>query len=212
MSNYLTEQDAIARLGVEGIGVNNLNIQQLLDRIEFKINAVLDRSLAIQEYRETLKPTHYGELFLKHWPITQVLTVEEIRYKIVKQTPDIIAAKRAGQAVDDNELIAANAYWQPNSQVVCVQNNAGTYVVTYMAGYDPIPSEAVEATYLILKSCLSQQGDLSWLDQPVRDRTSLSLPGGLSSSFKIADTGAKTQLERLLSGLTRFQPSGFYFA
>jgi hypothetical protein len=91
-----------------------------------------------------------------------------------------------------------------------------TIRVTYTAGIDPIPP-IVGMTFFQLAKEIAVKGggvDTGFLYQPTSDVQSISLPGGISKSFKVADTktgsdagpGLGTSvLDRTLSPINRYR-------
>ena len=83
--------------------------------------------------------------------------------------------------------------------------------VTYVAGYDPLPKLFPQCMYqMLLKALENNSPDLNWLEEPTRDITSLSLPGGLSHSFKLGNSESRKDklsrnIDRLLAPLDKYR-------
>ena len=82
------------------------------------------------------------------------------------------------------------------------------------ARYDPLPPIFGMVIFQVLRKALQTSGtsgDLSFLDEPVRDVTSIGLPGGLSKSWQLGsasgdkNASGETQLDRLLKPLSTYR-------
>lgn len=209
MPKYLTLSEAQSKLSLENISFENINLDSIISQIEELIEVELDREFGVKEYVEILQSNYYGNIFLTHEPVKTVLTVEWVFHNIVEQTEEAIAARRDGET--PNQLIEDTFIWDEGNKIKVSANNS-YYRVSYLAGLAP-PNLLINAIYDILKlHIMNQEVSLGWLYQPTQDRTSLSIPGGISGSVKLSDTGDKTQLDRLLSPLKKkYQKSSFKF-
>lgn len=63
--------------------------------------------------------------------------------------------------------------------------------VVYDAGYDPLPKRFKRAAFSLFRKSLDNTGltgDLGFLEEPIRDVSSISVPG-ISKSFRLGDSG-----------------------
>lgn len=82
--------------------------------------------------------------------------------------------------------------------------------VVYDAGYDPLPKRFQRAAFSLLRKSLETSGltgDLGFLEEPIRDVSSISIPG-ISKSFRLGDSkkgaggnGGGSALDRELASL-----------
>lgn len=79
--------------------------------------------------------------------------------------------------------------------------------ITYTAGYDPIPALFKNCFFDLIRKTIKESGisgDLSFLEEPIKDVSSISIPG-ISKSFRLSDKKGDvpegSQLDRILSPL-----------
>lgn len=109
----------------------------------------------------------------------------------------------------------ASAYW--DGEQVIYTGSRGRFVVEYWAGLQPIPDVVKHTAFAVLKSVIKfggSMGGFEALNEPTKDLTSLSLPGGLSQSFQRGSGGAGggggskgggTALDRLLAPIEQYR-------
>lgn len=210
MSRYLKVEEAESKLSSEAITINETyDLETIINQIETIIDTELDISFGVQEKVEILTPGDTGMILLNHIPVQTILTVERVVQRHLEQTPEAIAARRNGET--GNHYETTTFLWDEDNRIK-VFYPCSRYRVTYLVGHD-VPAIAVQTVYDILKlHLINRKSTLNWLYEPTRDKTSLSLPEGVSGSAKISDTGHKNQLERLISPLKKkYGKNNFYF-
>lgn len=206
---YLLPLDARTRLIASGeyteeTAPTEAALQFVLDLLALRLESWLGYQAYRHRVEEILIVNRRYRLVLSEYPVLDVHRVESIYGKVVA-TPSVATFYSVSTGI-----------W-PGQRGVDVPFPPGTECrVCYEAGYDPLPPEFGLAMFLLLRRALQTSGisgDLAFLDEPTRDMSSLSLPGGVSKSFQLGKAatgkgGASTQLDRLLSGiLSKYQRS-----
>ncbi|MDJ0582912.1 hypothetical protein [Crocosphaera sp.] len=211
MPKYLPTEQAVSRLSLDKIAVDtSYELDSIISQIEQIVDAELEQSFGLEECIDISQPNYAGVIKLENSPVKTVLTVERIVFKQLKQTPEAIAARKNGEETG-NDYVTENFTWNESNQIK-VPSRWSKYRIAYLAGY-PVPDVVINAVYDILKlHLINKESSLNWLHEPTKDKTSLSLPGGISGTAKLSETGHKTQLERLLATVKKtYGKNGFYF-
>lgn len=216
---YLLEDDAITLLEEDGLDVPD-NLRRLLRGIETRIDEWLNWRPALTRYTEYLTPNQSLHLYLNHAHPKSIVSVKSRDHRFIKTSEEAIAEKEANPPVnEDTEYkLGVHAFWDNESRIRISSwhNTLNPYrrdffkfEVVYYAGLDPLPPIFSEVVYEILVGAIDNEGSLAFLYEPTSDTQSLSLPGGLSESKKLSDTGSKNQLERFLQPLQRYRKTLF---
>ncbi|HEY9747922.1 MAG TPA: hypothetical protein V6C63_04555 [Allocoleopsis sp.] len=180
-------------------------IDSLLKDIATRIEQWLGYAPAPTGYVETLRTNSDGVALTRNYPVLAVQEIAIFSDATPGYDPVVIGPDRV------------RGIWRQDRRIYL--NNPNTPIrVTYIAGYNPLPKGFSQAALQILKQVAKTgdlSGDLSFLDEPVRDVSSLSLPGGLSKTFRLGGSGGPrgggskdngaTQLDRILSGLGSYR-------
>lgn len=151
-----------------------------------------------QLYNEKLRSNNNYMIQLSYYPVQQV---ESISILLPERPPTELS------------LLEETGLWYGKHTVRVPYKNT-LAVIKYWAGFDPLPSLFEITTFLVIDYLLSINSsypDISVLNQPTKDISSLSLPGGLSRSYKYGSTKssnsiyAGTEFERLMTPLKRYR-------
>lgn len=182
-------------------------LEEILLAIEDRIDEWVGRRVAPTQYTEDDVTNAKGIALLNHYP---VLSVEEIALhadRFIGADPTPIDPSRIGGIWrQDRRLYLGSA-----EMVVRVR---------YTAGLQPVPRIFTTVALTIFNQAMerSPTGDISFLEIPYQERevSSISLPGGLSKSFRTyrpntpsasgsGAGGSITELDRLLAPLERYR-------
>lgn len=215
---YLSLEKAEERLERARMNIPD-DLEFMLEDIHTAINTWLswEPILHLYDNEPPVTMRSQGKIYInpKHFPVTQVVDVKRKKYSSVqKNTPEAIAARLADPKGDldaDNWEVVESWEWVKDNVIQVYDYWCGgegsQYKVRYFAGYDPLPAIFERVTYDVLVQTIRNRGSLDWLDKPTSDATSLSIPGSLSESRKLSETGDKTQRDRFFKDLKRFKRS-----
>ena len=215
---YLSPQRAEERLEGDSMNIPD-RLEFMLEDIHTAINTWLSWEPILHLYDKEPPVTmrSQGKIYInpKHFPVTQVVDVKRKKYSSVqKNTPEAIAAREAdpkGLLDDANWEVVESWEWDRRSAIYVYDylgcGEGSQYKVRYFAGYDPLPPIFERVTYDILKQTIQNRGSMDWLYKPTSDATSLSIPGSLSESRKLSETGEKNQRDRLFQDLKKYKRS-----
>lgn len=209
---YLMAESARTRLIATGVytvesAPSVAAIADLLTSLEIRLDGWLGRRMAVEEYTERLIANSNGVALMRHYPVIDVLEAWWYR-----------DAFPGHEQTGSPNPISVSTVWRQNRNLQFPL--AGTPIrVTYRAGYDPVPPVFGQTMYQLLKVVISKGGldfsDLSFLDEPVKDVASLSVPGGISKTFRVGGSAAangadsskdgSTILGRILAPLDRYR-------
>ena len=204
-SSYLELDTLKRRLVSSGTySLSNLppdeDLEFIVEIAEARLEAWLGRRIGPTNYLDRYKTDIYGVCLLRHFP---VLDVNKIT---------MVPIERFGYAASPLTLGPFLGNWWQGRKISTGRPQV-TVEISYVAGVDPIPRIITHTFYQLVYSILKNSGttgDLSFLDTPTRDVASISLPGGITKSYKIPDAkvlaGGGTaigtsQLDRLLTPL-----------
>lgn len=209
---YLSVEEARDRLfstgnSVDVTSVDDLTLGLLLESFEIMLDSWLGYRAAVTQYSEWVRTDNYGVGQLANYPVISVSGVELPQDQIVGRVPPA-------------PVPAVNTVWDRFSVLSTGRARipfgsgyaAMTVRTTYTAGYDPVPPLFKLVVFNMLQAAVKSGqplGDVSFLSDPVRDVSSISLPGGLSKSFRLGAAssggGGETQLDRLLKPLSPYR-------
>lgn len=178
-----------------------LLIQEIANRIELWLGYAPTPT----GYVERLQTNSDGIALTRNYPVLAVQEIAIFNDAYPGYPPVIITPQKMfGIWRQDRRIFAGS----PNTAIQ----------VTYIAGFNPLPPGFTQATFQILKEVAKTgdlSGDLSFLDEPVRDVSSINLPGGLSKTFRLGGSGGprgggskdtgSTKLDRILGALGRYR-------
>ena len=199
---------------------NEDNLESMLQALEVRFDEWMAYRLAPIQYVQERYCQLKGMITVEHYPVLEIISVKRI-----------IAGEINNKGVPKPKLIETNALWEGgrNIKVAFQTQERCRYRIEYVAGYDPVPPIVTATLLNLLKSFfLNYQGDptkaspsdlLAQLGTLTRDLTQVSLPGGISQSFRVGDpsTGGKgggngktgggggTELDRALLPLLKFK-------
>lgn len=151
-----------------------------------------------QLYEEKLKSNDRYLIQLSYYPVQQVESVDIL---LPEQPPTPLT------------LHEGTGLWYGKHTIRVPYKNV-LAKITYWAGFDPLPQLFEITIFIIIDYLLSINNsypDISALNKPTKDISSLSLPGGLSRSYKYGNTKssnssyAGTEFERLMTPLKRYR-------
>jgi hypothetical protein len=193
MSNYFTAEMVAAKLLLYGNYTAATMppmewISDAIATIEDRMETYLGYSFGVRTYKDTYTTDDLGRIQLRQYPVVSIVKVEQLIATIV-------------DGVNGTVVIPVNNY-----NVVGSTNQRGiiwfglpelTIVVEYTAGSLEVPVSAfgvLLATFMELLKRVTppEYPDWSFMSEPTRDYTSISLPSGLSKSFelgKASDSG-----------------------
>lgn len=183
------------------------DLEEILLAIEDRIDEWVGRRVAPTQYTEDDVTNGKGIALLNHYP---VLSVEEIA---------LHADRFIGADPTPMNPSLIGGIWRQDRRLYL--GSAGMVVrVRYTAGLQPIPRIFTTVALTIFNQARerSPTGDISFLEIPYQERevSSVSLPGGLSKSFRTyrpntpsasgsGAGGSITELDRLLAPLAKYQ-------
>lgn len=209
---YLTTETATLWLERDGILVPD-ELESMLGEIEAQIDNWLywRPALTLYDKEPPLKLKARGKLFLTHTPVVTIVDVQRQMYSDEKGTDAAIAEKLLNPfaEVEDNKWETIRRWTFDGRNMLVIEDWRGwegdLYNVRYWAGLHPLPSIFELVAYRVLKETIDYGGSMEWMYLPTIDDTSLSLPGGLSSSKKVGDTKDVNQRDRLFQDLKQYR-------
>jgi hypothetical protein len=152
--------------------------------------------LAPTEYREKLTTNNKGQAVMSKYPVLSVTELMSYQDHAVGISPLPIPQVRISSIWRQDRILYFNVKHVPIE-------------VVYIAGLDPLPDRVSRAAWQLLVAVFEEGqlgGNLSFLYEPDRQVSSISLPGGLSKSFRYpSESGSskppQTVLDRILLGL-----------
>lgn len=151
-------------------------LSYILQGIEERIDIWLGYHPGRLTYVENYRSSRGGTVNLCQYPVILVRRVEV--YNDFDPTfPPVFAT----------ENVFAN--WLQGT-ILKVGYPSAPVKVIYDAGYDPLPSRFKRAAFSLVRKSLEAgglTGDLSFLEEPIRDVSSISIPG-ISKSFRLGDS------------------------
>lgn len=184
------------------------DLADIILEIEDRIDEWLERRVAPTQYTETDVTNHKGIALMSHYP---VLSVEEIALY-----PDAAVGGTKPQPIEPGRILGI---WRQDRRLYLWERGL-VLRVRYTAGLDPIPRIFTTVAFEVLSRALqrSARGSLAFLELPFQERevASISLPGGLSKSFRTyrpsdpkgsgsGAGGSITELDRLLAPLAKYR-------
>jgi len=168
----------------------------VLEGIEERLDIWLGYHPGRKTYIEDYRSSCSGTVTLAKYPVILVRRVE-IYNNIDHSYPPVYAT----------ENIMSN--WLQGT-ILKVGYPGWMVKVSYDSGYDPLPKRFQRAAFSLLRKSLETSGltgDLSFLEEPIRDVSSISVPG-ISKSFRLGDSksgksggGGGSTLDRELASL-----------
>ena len=168
----------------------------LIDGIEERLDIWLGYHPGRKTYIEDCRSSRTGAVTLSQYPVILVRRVEIYNHADPSFPP-----------LQITENIMSN--WLQGG-ILKVGYPERAVKVVYDAGYDPLPKRFQRAAFSLVRKSLETTGltgDLSFLEEPIRDVSSISIPG-ISKSFRLGDSkkgaggsGGGSALDRELASL-----------
>lgn len=168
----------------------------VLEGIEDRLDIWLGYHPGRKTYVEDYRSSRTGTVVLAQYPVILVRRVEIYNHADPSYPP-----------VYTTENIMSS--WLQGA-ILKVGYSECAVKVVYDAGYDPLPRRFQRAAFSLLRKSLETSGltgDLSFLEEPIRDVSSISIPG-ISKSFRLGDSnkggkgsGGGSALDRELAAL-----------
>lgn len=184
-------------------------IDEVAITIEEKLELWLSRKLGVDSYTELYTSDTQGRVFLKNYPLISIEKVEQLLFLTIDSSSPSVpipSSEYSAVAITDQR----NAIWFASPEA--------TFKISYTAGREePFPGaiNAMFAVFMELLKNVTPPGypDWSFLHEPTRDYTSISLPGGLSKSYQLGSSsgtsggipGKGTIEDRLFAPLSRYR-------
>ena len=173
-------------------------LEIILESIRAIVDGWMGQSLIPRQYTEVVTSgvtTPFA--LLSHYPIISIASV-------VSSAPGFIGSISIPVAAAFTGMTRTVSLGYPRARCQ----------VTYTAGYQPLPDGLSSSIFGMLIASLKTKNplDLSWLNAPVREVQSFSLPGGLSKTFSNngqgkSDAGIETQVDRFLAPFAKYRKS-----
>jgi len=205
-SNYLSAEVARGKLIASGDFSESTApsveiLDDILEGIESRLDTWLGYTAAPTQYQEIIHSDWNGNILLAHFPVLSVLEVIHVGDILVPATTTLV--------------YSVSALWRQGRTLRLGAFPGTPYRITYTAGYDPVPKEFGRVVFATLRATIKAggtSGDLSFLDEPTKDVSSISIPG-LSKSFQIGKRGGGgsgssiegTQSEKLFKSLESYR-------
>ncbi len=152
-------------------------LNYVLEGIEERLDIWLGYHPGKKTYIEDYRSSRNGTVNLVQYPVILVRRVE------VYNSFDPFSPP-----ISITENIFSN--WMQGTILQVGYPNTSVKVV-YDAGYDPLPKRFKRAALSLCRKAIETSGltgDLSFLEEPIRDVSSISIPG-ISKSFRLGDSG-----------------------
>ena len=165
----------------------NEDLDDLLAELTVYLEQWLGYSMAPKQYVEKCTPNHRSILYLRHNP---VISIESIKYLI----PQIVPPQPG--PIEYDAYVFSNG--KNEIDVTGYRNCCGldaVFMVTYTAGYDPLPDAICIAAARLLREVISNGGDFNLLAMPYRDLKKLETPdvnGNIRQEWNSANISAGT--------------------
>ena len=181
----MTINDAAVFLGIASPSVaETAQIQSIMDELSALITAYLGRDLDKKTHTETFSHPRREYIGLSHWPVTNLIGITEDGTQADLKKFDI----------------------HTESGILFKENHAGyfekVYVVTYEAGYSPVPAEILAVFKTLLKDRYSSGGAIA--TGGTGNIKSVSLTGVASVTFDTSQ-GVSASSETIPADLLPYQ-------
>ena len=186
MGKFLTLSKAKKLLSLQlqllPISYTDEQMSEYIEIVEQKLVEWLRRDPSLNLYELIKMTNNYGKLVLTSTPVQKIVKVEQIGYSLVdNQIGDRLIVNPFEEGYQDFEYYPTVS--NRNSRNTIQTSCSKTYTrVIYWAGYTEIPAQITNAVFNGLYESLTT-GSTIFFDQPFRQLTNQSLPGGLSQSF-----------------------------
>lgn len=180
---------------IKNIEITEVEAEDLLLGIQSRIELYLGFCPLVTEYREKYMSNEQGCIALKKYPVISVLDTKVVRGRLT------------GRPFRINDAIAA---WRGGTTVYV--GSAYTLIeILYEAGLEPLPQIFKEVARDLAIACVNPENTISESFQsPTRDITSVSIPGGLSQSFRLGQTVPTTIFERICVPLEPYKRKNIF--
>ena len=177
----------------------------IIELAEIRFEEWLGRRLVVTNYLERQRTNSKGVCLVRNFPVLEVHQVT------------LVPIDQFGTSASPLTLGRFRGTWWQGRRINT--GRSGVVVeVSYTAGLDPLPRILYSVFYQLVYSILSTTGttgDLSFLDAPTKDVASVSLPGGLSKSYRIggllSQSGGggsqlgSSEIDRVLGSLGKYR-------
>lgn len=196
------------------------DLEEVLEIIEIRLDSWLLYRAAPTDYVEIYKITDSGVVNLSNYPVLSVSSIV-IKSILQGQTDQAIPTSSMKSVWQSGRTLSFGIPNRPTFQfqlqpgapgILPFRNANATLEVQYRAGLDPLPREFKLVVFSILMKALQESGlsgDLSFLDTPTRDVSSLSVPGGLSKSYQLGKPsgagGGGSEGDRLMGLISQYR-------
>lgn len=174
----------------------------VIELAEIRLEEWLGRRLAVTHYLDRYKTDMHGNCLIRNFPVLEVQKIA------------MVPIEQFGYAASHLSLGPFLGRWWQGRKIST--GRPGVVVeVAYTAGLDPLPRIIYATFFQLVYSILSNtgiSGNLGFLDLPTSDVASMSLPGGLSESYKIGGASGgsgsgigSNELDRVLAPLAKYR-------
>jgi hypothetical protein len=206
---YLTAEAARDRLILMGKytaeTAPSLELLELgLSDLEIVVDGWAGYRIAPTQYTERLTTNAKGEAIMTYYPVLSVENLMSFQDHAVGISPLPIPK------------VQIASIWRQNRRLFFNVRNV-PFEVTYVAGIDPLPREVTQAVWSLLLKVIEERalgGDLNFLNTADREVASISIPGGLSKSFRYPTSSSsgnsnrqqpQTVLDKILMGIDKYR-------
>lgn len=183
------------------------DLEVFLCGLEAVFDTWVGHRIAATAYTEERISNANGLIILSKYPVIEIKQVQQRALSLINQAP---------QALQYTKVDAA---WQGGRSIL-VTSAGDNYKIDYISGSTEIPLQLKRCLLNLIKKMLQENSGAidvgilnAFCSTPNRDLVSVHLPGGISQSFKVGETGSKngeaqstnTQLDRVLSPLLRLR-------
>jgi hypothetical protein len=180
MLAYLLPEEFVELLPAWNLEVPPIeDLTRFLEFLEARLDAWLGYRYAATDYDETMVSNIDGIIFFRHRPVIEV-------YEVLERVPTVYNQSET--------WVKVLASWD-QGDIVAVPSVRVRYRCRYQAGHLDIPLIIKDCLLSLLNSYFEGGGKitaasfLSYSNTPIRDLTNVSLPGGLSQTFRVGGGG-----------------------
>jgi hypothetical protein len=197
ISAELVELDSKKR-GLLEDPIISSDVEWLVSLIEMQIISWLGWNPLKREYTERVLTTSTGAALVSEYPIVELISIKTVNEFGLMPTPIQYA-------------------WSGSVRTIATGIPSEYVEVTYIAGLSSLPeifsALALSLCRMAIERGAMQSGDLNFLNEPPNDIKSLSLPGGLSTTYRDIPSSSSVSpnptglrlIDKLLAPLSDYQ-------
>jgi hypothetical protein len=181
-----------------------LELESWLTIAQAEMDNWLQQCLLPTEYEDFLEPNYQGILHIPRSPVLEVR-----RITVSSPSVSVVGGRQMIGRYAPTSEIEVSAIWGGGQNIEvgrsCCSPSSQRYKVTYLAGYDPLPSIVPQVMFNILRRLMAgiELGDRT------RHLINVGLQGGISQTFAVGKEAknqrSSTNLDDLMSPLERYR-------